>query len=94
MFRFEMPLTKLPDGSYIDPEHNPVGSIFKRAPSPELNITGWAIVVLSKMCQYVFPCADEAEADAKIDAVAAMLGYCPGPSALDGALGASMGKVN
>lgn len=70
-----MSLTKLPNGSYIDPEYNHVGGMFKQPPSPAQNINGWAIIMLTTMCQYVIPCADEAEADAQLGALAVRLGY-------------------
>jgi hypothetical protein len=67
-----MSLTKLPDGSFLDVECNPVGAIFKQArPASE----DWVVVVMTKMAQFIVPCADEAEADAQLGALAARLGY-------------------
>lgn len=71
----EMSLMRLPDGSFIDPDYNHVGAVFKRPPSPAQGLHSWVVFVISQMCQYAISCVDEAEADAHLGAIAAMLGY-------------------
>jgi hypothetical protein len=70
-----MAITKLPDGSYLDPEHSPVAAIFKQAPTPPLD--KWAVVLITTKANFVVPCEDEVEADAQLGALAFRLGYSP-----------------